>query len=90
MAIRQNRSTTIDYETIEDTIRALCKRMADFELRQDEGELTTQNEVADYWMDAGAAYILESLMQVGYTQECKALLKLLDTKKKGYDYGLQE
>lgn len=74
-----------DEEDLNGGIRRLCDRMAEFEQRQDEGEPTTQAEIADYWMDVGAAYTIELIKQTDYIENGERFVKLFDQRKKGMD-----
>jgi len=78
----------MDEEDIHGAIRALSDRIADFECNQDEGVYHTQAEIAEYWMDVGAAYTLKIIADTEFIDNQARFVKLFDAKKKGYDYGI--
>ena len=88
-----SRKTTryyMDEEDIRGGIRVLCDRIAEFEQRQDEGEPVSQTEIADYWMDVGAAYVLDIIVNTSFIDNQERFIKLFDQRKKGLSYGIQE
>ena len=78
-----SRKTTryyMDEEDMRGAIRALSDRIADFELNQDAGVYHTQTEIADYWIDVGAAYALEIIADTEFIENQARFVKLLDAR----------
>lgn len=78
-----SRKTTryyMDEEDIRGAIRALSDRIADFELNNDAGVYHTQAEIADYWMDVGAAYALQIIADTEFIDNQACFMKLFDAR----------
>ena len=81
-----SRKTTryyMDEEDLRGALRVLCDRMAAFETKCDEGVPMGASAVADYWMDVGAAYTIETIVNVDYIENQDRFIKLFDSKKNG-------
>lgn len=86
-----SRKTTRYYSDEEDLrggLRKLSDLMADFEARQTEGEPTKQAEIYDFYMNYGAACVIECMLMTDLIENCERFIKLFDAKKKGNDYGI--